>query len=222
MATPGYLCSLGITGATTAFTTEAFTNLSTDVWQITSTARRIWNPGVTVDFFDNAVPIDPADIESINYLFGIVTFISSTAFAGPITATGAYFPILTLTESHYFTLVVSRDMLDDTVFGDTAHSRQGTIIDAVGELQIYDYFETDYDAGGGTVKLSTMWAAETPFVLTFNMNAANTIQYRVLAIITDLELSAGVGDLLEGTVSWEAQPTQDAEGNPVHFAYVEA
>jgi hypothetical protein len=222
MATPGYQCSLGVTGASTTFTTQGFTNLGTDRWQITSAARRIWNPAVTVDFFDNGVPIDPSDIDTIDYLFGIVTFEASTAFAGPITATGEYFPTHTITEGHYFTIVAERDMLDDTVFGDTAHSRQGTIIDATGEIQIYEIFETDYDGGAGEVILHDLWENETPCVFTFNLNSGATCQYRVLAIITELNIDAGVGDLIEGTISFQAQPTQDADGRPVHFSYIDA
>jgi hypothetical protein len=217
MAVAGYNCRLYLTGTATSFTTEATTNTTGHVWQITNANKQIWNPNVVPSFFDNAVAIPEADILSIDYLFGAVTF--TGAKTGPITVTGSYLPYHVISETHEFNFSLSRDVIDVSVLGVDSRQRIVTILDGTGDFTVYDAPDTDYDPGAGTRKLKTLFDAGTQFVLVFRVTGDATNTYRFWAIITNLETAASVDGLIETTVSWQVSPVADEDNRPAHFSY---
>ena len=109
----GYMVDIKKSGSTTAFTTEACTLVSGKTYKITNAAKNVWDRLVAVTVFDNAVD-HTADVASIDYLFGQVTFDSSYTPTGPITVTGSYLPMANLAKYQTFTLTQSMDAINDS------------------------------------------------------------------------------------------------------------
>jgi hypothetical protein len=111
----GYLAKLKKPGTTTAMTTEAMTFVSGKTYQITNTAKRIFDRAATFTVFDNAVD-HTADVDNIDYLFGKVTFKSSYTVTTPVTITGNYFPTTELGKGQSYTLTMNAAEIDATTF----------------------------------------------------------------------------------------------------------
>jgi hypothetical protein len=100
---PGYIAKLLKPGTSTAMAAEACTLVSGQTYRISAATKRIINRAIAVTVFDNAVD-HTADVESIDYLFGKITFKAAYTIIGPVTITGEYFPMLTLAKFQSFTL----------------------------------------------------------------------------------------------------------------------
>lgn len=110
----GYVATIKRQGTTTAFTTEAHSQVgATKTYQIDDATKQIWDRSVTFTVFDNAVD-QTAEVESIDYLFGRVTFKSSYTVTGPVTVTGSYFPTSDLCGANTFTLTQTAEGVDTT------------------------------------------------------------------------------------------------------------
>lgn len=110
----GYEVLLKITGSPTAMTDESMTLVTGKTYQIDDATKRILARTVTITVEDNAVPVAAADIESYDYLFGKVTFVSSYTPTGPITISGSYLPTTAIAGSKSFTLTQTADAIDET------------------------------------------------------------------------------------------------------------
>lgn len=119
----GYQATIKKVGTSTAMTDEATTLVSGKTYQITNAAKRIINRTVNVVVEDNAVD-HTADVESIDYLFGKVTFKSAYTVTGPVTVTGEYYPTVALGTAQSYTLTQSAEPIDTTDFA-TASSNGG-------------------------------------------------------------------------------------------------
>ena len=99
-------------GTPTAFSGEVFSNTVGDTWKIDDISKDVWDRTVTPDFFDNAVPVLDADILSIDYLTGEVTFTATKV--GPITADGTFIPTTVGDCVNTATLDFSIELEEDT------------------------------------------------------------------------------------------------------------
>ena len=88
----GYQVGLKITGTSTSMTDEAMALVSGKTYQISDSAKEIIDRSTTIVIEDNSVAVASANIESVDYLFGKVTFVSGYTVTGPVTITGAYLP----------------------------------------------------------------------------------------------------------------------------------
>lgn len=121
----GYLAEIKQVGTATTFTAEAMSVVSGLTYQIDDATKSIWDRSeATMDILDNAVSVAAADIESIDYLFGKVTFVSGYSVTGPITATGKYFPVSTVGCANAYTLTMTADTIDTSCFS-TAQANGG-------------------------------------------------------------------------------------------------
>jgi predicted secreted protein len=113
----GYLAEIKQVGTATGFTAEAMALVSGKTYQITDGTKAIWDRSeATMDILDNAISVSAANIESIDYLFGRVTFVSSYTPTTPITATGKYFPVSAAGCSNSYNLTMNADAIDQTCF----------------------------------------------------------------------------------------------------------
>ncbi|MGD9727680.1 MAG: hypothetical protein AB7L09_21180 [Nitrospira sp.] len=103
-------------GAAVAMNDEATTLLSGKTYQITNAAHRIIDRATAIVVEDNATPVAASNIESIDYLFGRVTFISSYTPTGPITITGAYRTTSVLAKGRSFNLTQTQEPIDTSVY----------------------------------------------------------------------------------------------------------
>lgn len=127
----GYQVSLKKTGTPTTMTAEAMTLVSGKTYQITAPTKRIIDPLTAVSVFGNAVAITNDKIESIDYLTGKVTFISSYTPTTPITLTGKYLPTSVVGGAKTFSLSMTAETKDETTIPE-AQANSGCRIFAPG------------------------------------------------------------------------------------------
>ena len=90
--TPGFRANVRRAGEPQAFTEEPMEVEDGDTYIIVDRTKSVWDYNETVEVFEDGVAVDDADIESIDYLFGRVTFVETATITGPVTVTGAYKP----------------------------------------------------------------------------------------------------------------------------------
>lgn len=121
----GYVAELKKSGSTTAMTDEAMTLVSGKTYKITDATKNMWDRSVTPTFEDNNVAINSSNIESIDFLFGRVTFTSGYSVTGPITvATGSYLAKASIAKANAFTLTQTTNPVDNSDF-DTVQANSG-------------------------------------------------------------------------------------------------
>lgn len=120
----GYQATIKKPGTSTAMTSEACSLVSGKTYQVTSAAKRILDYEVAITVFDNGVD-HTADIISIDYLSGQVTFAASYTVTGPVTIGAAnYLPMVTLAKGRGFTLTQTAAEIDTTDY-ETAQANNG-------------------------------------------------------------------------------------------------
>lgn len=131
----GYTAVVKMSGTSTTFTGEATTLVSGTTYQITNTAKRIWNPGVALTVLDGVTPVVPT---AIDYLFGKVTLPAPPG--GAVTVAGAYYPTYELANGREWTANMTHDLIDTTPFKTTDPYRQRThgLISASGDITLYN------------------------------------------------------------------------------------
>ena len=114
--TPGFNAKLESGGISTAFTTEAMTLVSGKTYKIAAAAKDLWVFGATTTVFDNAIAVNAANIASIDWLFGKVTFAAAYTPTGPITVTGSYRPRTAFGCANSVDLTQSMESVDNSCF----------------------------------------------------------------------------------------------------------
>lgn len=112
----GYKVTLKKSGSSTVMTDEATTLISGKTYQISNSAKRVMNRAVAVVVEDNGSPVSAVNIESIDYLFGRVTFVGGYTVNGAVTITGAYLPMSTIAKANSYTLTQTTNPIDNSVF----------------------------------------------------------------------------------------------------------
>ncbi len=119
----GYNAVIKQSGTPTSMAAEACSLVSGKTYQVTSTTKRVlsWADALTV--LDNAVD-HTADVVSIDYLTGKVTFAAGYTVTGPVTLTGYYVPMTQIAKGRSFNLRQSVAQVDTTGY-DVAQSNGG-------------------------------------------------------------------------------------------------
>ena len=111
----GYLAKIKQAGSTTAMAGESMTLVSGKTFKIDDATKEIFDRAVTFTIFDNAVD-ETDEVESINYLFGEITFKSSFSVTEPVTIDGSFFPTITLGKASAFTMTQTADTVETSDF----------------------------------------------------------------------------------------------------------
>ena len=110
----GYNVTVKQQGTSTTMTAEAMTNVSGKIYQITNYAvKGLWDSTQAITVLDNAVD-HTADVLSIDYLTGTVTFKAAYTPTTPITVTGHYLPLAALAKYQKYQLKQSQAVIDNT------------------------------------------------------------------------------------------------------------
>ena len=123
MAVASYRSRVKRSGTPTAFTNERFKATGTpNQFQIASTARQVWDRTVVPTFKTSSTGtvIPSANISTIDYLFGKVTF-NTTIYTTAIVASGTYLPVANVAGANTYTLSLGGDLLDSTDFSTTGY-----------------------------------------------------------------------------------------------------
>lgn len=187
----GYVADIFKGGTSTALSAEATTLVTTRVYQITNTAHRFIDPTVAVTIKDGATD-HTADVLSIDYLNGIVTFKPTYTVTGAVTfATGNFIPLAQIAKAQTFTLTQTAASKDVTDFI-SAQSNNGT--------KSVDYaLKTVSLDLGGIFSISNGWLAalqaRNPVVIEINPDGTGASQARGIFKPMTASQSGKVGDL---------------------------
>ena len=99
----GYLAEIKKIGAAVVADGEAMTLESGKTFGITDATKEVWDRSDTVVVYDNAVD-KTADVLSIDYLFGRITFKDAYSVTTPITVDVSYFPVTQIGGGNSYTL----------------------------------------------------------------------------------------------------------------------
>lgn len=111
----GYNAKLMGPGTPTSMAAEALTLVSGKTYRITAATKRMLSLGHTITVYDNAVDAT-AEVASIDYLTGTVTFDSGYTVTGPVTLDGYYIPMTQLGKARSFSLTQTKAELDNTTY----------------------------------------------------------------------------------------------------------
>lgn len=110
---PGYVATLKKPGTPTTAAGEACTLVSGKTYQISDTTKRIWDRSAGIVVYDGAVD-HTADVDTVDYLFGTVTFKAAYTVGGAVTVDIDYFPMVNLGQFTGFTLTMTADAIRDS------------------------------------------------------------------------------------------------------------
>jgi hypothetical protein len=119
----GYIANLLQQGTPTTMTAQAMALVSGKTYRVSDATKRILDYFSPVVVLDNAVD-HTADVVSIDYLNGEVTFASAYTPIGPITITAKYIPTVAVAKARGFTLTMGAAERDTTVY-ETARANDG-------------------------------------------------------------------------------------------------
>jgi hypothetical protein len=179
--------------------TDEACNITTGsvAFQITSSARRCIDPQSTLVLLDGGATIAWADVTSVDFQFGEIVLDAPSS--GALTVTGNFLPLTTaselITEGKEFTLSLSKDLLDSTVFSPTAQFRKRKV--GLGDMEAtVTMFLNDTDLDTlGTYK-------DAGSLLCLDVYTGATPYFRGFCRIGNIERSGSVDGLLEATVSF--------------------
>lgn len=121
----GYTATVRSGGAPVAVVDGPTTQVgATKSYRITDPLKRFISLADAVVVSDNAVAVDVADIESIDYLNGVITFAAAYTPTGPITVTYSNVPTAPIGKARSFTLTQTIAEIDTTDY-ETAQTNGG-------------------------------------------------------------------------------------------------
>ena len=216
-AVAAYKTTLYVGGTSTAFTTEAMSGSGAGPYQITDTAKRAWDPTVTPSFFDNGVPIISADISSIDYLFGKVTFTGSKT--GPITVTGNYIPLLAVAQGKGFSVARDTDMMDATVFS-TSPDRifLPGLKQLTATISTLDTLLTDLDSGAPSWTWAAKFDGTANLFFEVDPGGVGTAKIRFWGLLPGLGSEGEVDSLIQGNIDVQSTALLAADGTRISYS----
>lgn len=214
----GYVAVINKGGTPTGMTDEATTLVSGKTYQINDTTKRVIDRDSTIVVDDDATPVAAANIESIDYLFGRVTFVSSYTVNGAVTISADYIPLAQVAKGQTFNLTQTANMVDNsdfvTVQGNSGH-------------RIFTYgLKTVSLELGGIYALSNGWAAlldaRTELVIEINPDGDSKSTARGIFKALTNSQSGDVGDLELETVTFALSVPDDIPAAETPFKWVHA
>lgn len=133
----GYVAKIKKAGSTTAFTDEATTLVTGKTYKISAATKNVWDRNQAITVKDGSTNVTD-EVESVDWLFGRFTFLSSYTPVGAITVSGKYLPMTQVGGANSFTLTQTASTIDTSDY----ESAQGN-----------DGYRT-YEYGLKTVKLA--------------------------------------------------------------------
>lgn len=204
MPNAAFSTTLKVSGAAVPVAAEACTSISganpNKLYQVTSAARRIWDPSAAIVVKDGGVAVS-ALLYSFDYLFGFIQF-NGYVQVGAITVDGSYLPVASIAEVTDFSFSAKADMLDRTSYDSAgARNKLTGLIDSSGSMKALSTALDDIDpVTAGNQTLFAVLTSGTPKLLEMKVG----IYYlRWWVLLESLEVSAAVAGLVEST--WALQ-----------------
>jgi len=119
----GYVATFKKSGTATAMTGEAMSLVSGKTYKVTDTAKNVFSRNHAITVYDGVTDVT-AQVESVDHLFGRVTFLSSYTVLGSVTIDAYYLPLASVGTARDFTLTMNAETVDTTDFA-TAQANGG-------------------------------------------------------------------------------------------------
>lgn len=198
----GYLGSVKVSGDSSAVVDQGMTLSSGKTYYSTSAANNIWDPTVAVTFEDNTVPVAAADIESVDYLMGKVTFASGYTVTGPVTFSGNVLELEDVAFCRGYSLQILNALLNCTVFGNTHVNMESALKDAGFTFEDLSQGLDDLDPGASTLRLYDLLTNGTPKVWQFGANlATDPTCWRIWGLLGEMGVQSAPDDLLGASLT---------------------
>lgn len=189
--TAAYGASVKKSGTSTSFTDEAMSNTAGNTWQIDDGDKQVWDRDTVPAFEDNAVAIDSADISSIDYLYGRVTF--TGVKTGPITVSGDYMPMAEVAGAKEVSLTRTSAIYTDTDTGNAGyHTKIAGLHDVAVTLSRWDDV---------THAFTDIVNARTPVVIEIAPTSSKS--YRGWFVAESSGQSLDLNSLIEESISFQ-------------------
>lgn len=213
----GYVADLKkVSGASTLATAGPMTLVSGKTYQINDTGKRIIDRLTAPIVLDNAIAVAAANIESIDYLYGRVTFVSSYTPTTPITMTYKWFATAVIAKGRSFTLTQTAEAVQTSVF-ETVQANGGHHTFQPGlktvSLEISGVFDAAND-------FQDFIKNRAEVIIEINPDGSNQSICRGFFKAMTENQSGNVGDLEEETISFTLQvPPVDNMQYPFAWAH---
>jgi len=211
----GYLAELKQVGTPVAFTAEAMAVVTGLTYAIIDDTKEIWDRSATTTILDDASPVAAADIESVDYLFGRVTFITGYTVVGDITATGESFPVSAAGCSNSYTLTMNADAIDTSCFN-TAQANDGTRTFQAGLRTVSLELTGIFDA---TESFKTVLLARTEIIIEIDPAGDGSSIARGFFKLVNTGQSGAVGALEEETLSFALTVPDETVNAAVEYPF---
>lgn len=193
----GYIADIKKVGEATAFNDEAMSQESGLIYQIDTASKQIWSRTIGIAVEDNAVAVNAANIEWIDFLFGRIKFVDSYTVTGAITVSGSYFPTASIGKANGFTLTQTAESIDNTTY-DIAQANGGYRTFEQGLKTVNLEIEGIYSANNGAI---AALAARSEIIVEINPDGAGRSVARGFFKYAGQTQSGDVGALEEERVS---------------------
>jgi len=188
MALQGHLASVKVQSSGVVMTDEAATTSDNLTYQITDTAKRYIDLNTAVVVEDSAVVT--TENYTVNYLTGEITFAETGTRT--ITVSGAYMTPSTVATAKSYSVNVTADTLENTVFTDTFKTFQSGLVSGTASLGRFhasdDLFIDEILAGNY-------------FIVEFFVDATNKVSFYGLPSSNTVD--AAVESLVEENVDFQ-------------------
>lgn len=201
----GYIVKLMKGGAPIAMVDEPMNLVAGKTYIITNTAKQFIDIATTIVVEDATVD-HTADVESINFVTGEVTFKAAYTVTAPVTITGAYIPTTAIAGAKTFTLTQTANPIDNTDIP-TAKANTGfRTFEATGLKSVSLELGGIYKLANGFV---AALIARAPIYIEINPDNSNLSVARGIFKYTAQGQSGDVGALEEETVTLRLNVPQD-------------
>jgi len=211
----GYVATLKRAGTSTAMTGEAMTQVgATQTWRVTAAAKNVWDRSAAFVVKAGGTPVAANNIESIDYLFGRVTFVSGYTPGGAVTVDGAYLPLQTVGCSNGFTLTQTANAIDETCM-DTAKLNDGFRVFDYGLKTVSLELEGIYRSANDFLTLLT---ARQELIIELSPDGGGLVTARGFFRASATGQSGDVGDLEQENITFNLSvPDDDLIPYPFHW-----
>ena len=211
MSTAGHTSVIRGPGTSTAFTLEPTLLVTANTrYQVLADLRRLLDPSVApvveVDADGTGAGgyvVAAANTYTVNYMFGIITFIADQGALAVVRVSGSYLPAIDLVGVTDWSYSASREVLDTTTVNTTAGSvrtKSLGLADVSGSVTLNELLSYDHDPGAGVLVLETYLDNATP--LLFESSAGGK-RFRAWVLLESADRAAGgVADLVNSTVNF--------------------
>ncbi len=213
----GYVAKLLKSGTPTTFTAEATTNVSGNIYQISSTTKRVWDRLTPIVVHDGVTLLVEGTNYSVDYLFGKVTL--SAPPSGAVTLAGKYLPMTQVAKANSFTLTQTAATIDNSVF-ETAQANGGYNTYEYGLRTVSLSLKGIYASSNG---FRALLAARTELVIEINPDGSSLTVARGFFKPMTTGQSGNVGALEEQTLNFQLSvPDQSDISLPFNWAFATA